>query len=75
MEVLEASLPPEVLCVRPDQILGSMFQEKLHTFHSKLFSNSKEGVEIVLGDIDLPVVHEVEHALHVPVGDAFQVED
>ena len=77
MEVLEASLPPEVLCVRPDQILDqvSIFQVKLHTFHSKLFGNSQEGVEVVLGDIDLTVVHEVEYTLHVPVGDAFQVED
>ena len=46
----------------------------MNTFHSELFSNSKEGVEVVLGDVDLTMVHEVEHALHVPVGDSLQVE-
>ena len=64
--------------MRPDQTLGQcliIFQEKPHTFHSELFGNSKEGVEVVLCNIDLTVVHEVEHTLHVPVGDAFQVED
>jgi len=43
-------------------------------FHSELLSNSKEGVEVILGDVDLTMVHEVEHALHVPVGDSLQVE-
>ena len=46
----------------------------MNTFHSELLSNSKEGVEIILGDVDLTMVHEVEHALHVPVGDSLQVE-
>ena len=46
----------------------------MNTFHSELLSNSKEGVEVVLGNIDLTMVHKVEHALHVPVGDSFQVE-
>ena len=46
----------------------------MNTFHSELLSNSKEGVEVVLGDVDLTMVHEVEHALHVPVGDSLQVE-
>merc|ERR1719422_2680458 len=42
------------------------------TFHSELLSNSKEGVEVILGDVDLTMVHEVEHALHVPVGNSLQ---
>ena len=46
----------------------------MNTFHSELLSNSKEGVEVILGDVDLAMVHEVEHALHVPVGDSLQVE-
>ena len=46
----------------------------MNTFHSELLSNSKEGVEVILGDVDLTMVHEVEHALHVPVGDSLQVE-
>merc|ERR1719422_267569 len=44
------------------------------TFHSELLSNSKEGVEVILSDVDLTMVHEVEHALHVPVGNSLQVE-
>ena len=39
----------------------------MYTFHSELFSNSKEGVEVVLGDVDLTMVHEVEHAQQVAV--------
>ena len=51
------------------------FQVKQHTFHPKFFSDSKEGIKVVLGNIDLTMVHEVEHTLHVSECDAFQVED
>ena len=58
------------------QALASKFffkkemRDKMYTFHSELLSNSKEGVEVVLGDVDLAVVHEVENTFHVPVGDS-----
>ena len=37
------------------------------SFYSQVLSNCQEGVELLLGNIDLPVVHEVEHRLQVCV--------
>jgi len=45
------------------------------TFYPKFLRNSQKGVKVILGDIDLPMIHEVEHALHVSVSDALQIED
>jgi hypothetical protein len=41
---------------------------------SEVFCYSKEGVELLMCHIDLPVVHEVEHGLQVGVLHALQVE-
>jgi hypothetical protein len=40
----------------------------------KVFGYSKEGVELLLGHIDLPVVHEVKDRLEVNVLETLQVE-
>jgi hypothetical protein len=41
----------------------------------KLFGDGEEGVEVVLSDVDLTVVHEVEDAEEVVVGDTPQVDE
>merc|ERR1719186_1369397 len=45
------------------------------TFHFKVFCNSKECVELLLSHADLPVVHEVEHALEVRQLDTLEVDE
>ena len=46
----------------------------MNTFHSELLSNSKEGVEVILGDVDLTMVHEVQNSHQLLVLDTLQVE-
>ena len=35
------------------------------TFYLEFFCNRQEGVKLLLGNIDLPVVHEVQHVEQV----------
>ena len=44
------------------------------TFHLELLRHLEEAVEVGLGHADLPVVHEVQHTLHVPPGHAPQIQ-
>ena len=41
----------------------------------KLFGDGKKGVEVVLGDVDLAVVHEVEDAEEIVVRNSSQVNE
>ena len=45
------------------------------TLDSEVLFYCKEGVEFLLGHIDLPMLHEAVHRLEVSVLDTFQVEE
>ena len=42
--------------------------------HLQIFGHSKEGAQLCLGNVHLPVVHEVEHGQDAFILDAPQVE-
>ena len=43
-------------------------------FHFQLFSNREEGVQVFLGQVDLPEIHEGEHSVQVFELDTPQVD-
>ena len=45
------------------------------SFHLELLSDGEEGVELVLGDGDLPEVHEAQDGLEVGEAEAVEVEE
>ena len=45
------------------------------TLDSEVLFYCKEGVEFLLGHIDLPMLNEVEHRLEVSVLNTFQVKE
>ena len=48
---------------------------KYESFHSKVFCNCKEGVEIFLSNIYFSLVHEVVYRLQVSVLHSFQIDE
>ena len=45
------------------------------TFYLQILSRQEEGAQVLLGDVDLPVVDEAEDGLQVGLLDPLQIDD